>query len=207
MTKLITETKDKSMTLSNLLLQTDSQNNAVLTWEWPKDRQIRIMLLYKWERAETPDVEELIATNCPHDVITRDLASRFTTQIVGERCRFIAVLAHFNDDRTTTMLKPAFVTDWAYKKTFVTATAEYKPLSLSGFRHVTLRVTASDAAQMPLIAQALTYTICEPGKKELQYPLDTAVMSGVCGFFLKKEQSVAFALSKEYEHLLELKRG
>jgi len=183
----------------------DDNNNAVINWDWPIERTVKLMLVFGLEDETKPDINRLLKNEHPHEVITRDLAARFTVNISGERRRFLLCPAYFDENHSVTVYKPEYITEWFYKKTKVKAEAIYKPLPLSQFQKVTLRVASADVAQTPLVSQVLKYAIHEQGRVLGQYPLDTAVMAGVAHFYIKKDQAVKFILDDGYDHLLDIR--
>jgi hypothetical protein len=202
----IQETTDPSMELRNFKATMDDKNNAVLSWEWPQNRNVKLMLIFHLHDGERePELEELLTQN--HQVVTRDLTAKYSAAITGGKLKFIAVPAFFNEDKGITVCKTMYVTDWLFKKVSITATVTEKPLPLSQFKQATLRVTASDPAQVPLICQILKYAIYEQGRKTGEYPIDPAVMSGACNLFIKKEQIVKYIFDENYSHLFNLRTG
>lgn len=184
----------------------DEKNNAILTWEWPQNRLVKLMFIFEWadDGVEVPDIEILLNNGHPHEVVTRDLATRFMASITG-KCKYIAVPAYFNDERGITVCKPTYNTDWLFQKVTVTTAVEYKQLPLSHFQKATIRVNLDDSSQMPLVTQILKYAIFEQGYKIGEYPLDIMACSGVCGVYLKKEQTIKFVLDEAYSHLFNIR--
>jgi hypothetical protein len=199
---------DQSMKLRRFEWTIDNKNNAVLTWDWPQSRLVKLMFIF-WhddESLDIPEVDELVNGGDSHEVVTRDLSSQFTAAIPSGKRKYIAVPGYFNEDKGVTVCKTAYVTDWLFKKVTLTATAMCKPLPLSQFQKIVLRVSASDTSQMPLVCQILKYAVYEQGRKVGEYPLDSLSMSGACGFFIKKEQAVRFILDENYSHLFNITR-
>ena len=204
----ISETDDNSMNLRRFERTLDDRNNAILTWEWPQNHLIKLMFIFEWTDGErdAPDIETLLNENHPHEVVTRELASKFT-RAIQKKSKFIAAPAYFNDDRGITICKPVHETDWLFRKVTLTATATFKPLPLSNFHRATIRVISDDPSQMELVTQILKYAVYEQGRKIAEYPLDTLTCSGACGFHLKKEQTVKFILDENYSHLFNVSGG
>ncbi|MCL1878697.1 MAG: hypothetical protein FWF80_07555 [Defluviitaleaceae bacterium] len=181
----------------------DNKNNAVLEWDWPKNRAVKLMFIFPWEKEEIPDIEFFLGEEQTREIITRDLASHFTIPLEAEKMKFVCATGFFNEDKGISICRNPYVTDWVYRKIAITADAIYKPISLSPFHKVTLRVSASDYS--PLTCDVLRYAIYEHGQKAGEYPLDAHSMSGACGFYLKKEQRVKFILDEKFGHLFELR--
>jgi len=186
----------------------DDKNNAVLTWEWPQNRTIKLLFIFEWtdDETEVPGIETLLNENHPHEVVTRELSAKFSKNI-QKKSKFIAVPAYFNDDKGITICKPVYETDWLFKKVSLKTTVKLKPLPLSQFQLATIRVMADDSSQMQLVTQILKYAIYEQGRKVGEYPLDTLSCAGACGFYIKKEQAVKFILDENYSHLFNLTGG
>ncbi|MCL1884463.1 MAG: hypothetical protein FWF81_12040 [Defluviitaleaceae bacterium] len=196
------ENNDDDMKLNRFEWSIDGKNNAVISWDWPRNRIVKLMFIFEWESEKNPDTETLLREGYKHEVVTRDLSAKYTTSIDGKR-KFIAVPGYFNEDKGITVYKPAYVTDWLYKKISLVASATYKPLPLSQFQKATLRVTISDKTQLPLVCEVLKYAVYEQGRKIGEYPLDSLSMSGACGFYIKKEQQVKFIFDDNYSHLID----
>ncbi|MCL1844868.1 MAG: hypothetical protein FWF77_03085 [Defluviitaleaceae bacterium] len=180
----------------------DNKNNAILQWDWPKNRAVKLMFIFPWDKEEVPDVEYFLSDEQSREVITRDLASSFSVPLAADKMKFICAPGFFNDDRGISVSRAVYVTDWVFRKISLSASAAYAPLALGAFQKVTLRVVASDFS--PLTCDVLRYAIYENGQKIGEYPLDAHSMSGACGFYIKKEQRVKFILDERYGHLFEL---
>ncbi|MCL2199147.1 MAG: hypothetical protein FWB80_09515 [Defluviitaleaceae bacterium] len=201
--KLITDT-DETMKLRRFEWTIDKKNNAVLSWDWPQNRTIKLMFIFEFETEDAPQIEDLIAKSDRHEVVTRDLANSYTAPIISGKKKYIVVPAFFNEDKGITIVKPAYVTDWLFKKVALNASVSYKPIPLGNFQKATLRVTASDASQMPLVCQILKYAIYEQGRKVGEYPLDTLAMSGACSVIMEKNRIVKYILDENYSHLFNI---
>ncbi|MCL2224686.1 MAG: hypothetical protein FWB96_06940 [Defluviitaleaceae bacterium] len=201
----IAENNDPSMELRSFGATLDNKNNAVLTWEWPQNRLIKLLFIFEWadDSTEAPEIESLINENYPHEVVTRELATKFSKGI-EKKSKFIAAAGYFNEDKGITICKPVTATDWLFKKVTLTATVTRKAVPLSPFEKATIRVTADDFSQMGMATQILKYAVYEQGRKVGEYPLDTLSCAGACGFYVKKEQAVKFILDENYLHLFQL---
>ncbi|MCL1842478.1 MAG: hypothetical protein FWF79_01565 [Defluviitaleaceae bacterium] len=205
----IIETDEPAMKLRNFDWNSDAGNTATLTWDWPQNRIIKLMFVFEWKREDLdiPDIEILLRDGWPHEVVTRDLSSKFSANIAEGKKKFLICPAYFNEDKSISVLKPAHTTDWIFKKAAVTAKVMYKPFPLSQYQQVNLRVVSSDPSMNKMITEALSYAVYERGRRIAGYPVDAMIMSGACRFYIKKEQEVKFSLEDEYLHLLDLKRG
>ncbi|MCL2839713.1 MAG: hypothetical protein FWE05_02985 [Defluviitaleaceae bacterium] len=195
------ENNDPHMALRQIDWKQDN-NTAIITWEWPSNKKVKLMLVF--EIQDNPTLTQEILTHQPHEVITRDLASQFTANISDEKRRFLLCPAYFTEDKFIEAYRPVYVTDWFYKKTKVTAQVIYKPLLFSQFQKVTVRVNSSDVSQVSLISHVLKYVIYENGRVLGKYPLDTHVMAGAAHFYIKKNHVVKFILDDGYTHLLDI---
>jgi len=202
---VLIENKEPDMALGQFGWQLDSNNNALITWEWPTNRMVKLMLIFELDDGNEPKITRLVMEQHPHEVITRDLASKFTATVSGERKRFLLCPAYFDESKSITVYRPEYITDWFYKKTKITTQINYKPLPLSQFQKISFRVTSGDAAQMPLISKVLKYAIYEQGRELGRYPLDAPVMAGSAFLYIKKDQAVKFVLEDGYDHLFDIK--
>jgi hypothetical protein len=194
--------------LRNFKRDLDSKNNAILTWDWPQNRNMKLLFVFEWTDSEqdVPALETLIGDDFPHDVVTRELAAKYT-KCVSDKSKFILATAFFNEDKGITICKPVLETDWFFKKVSLTTKTERKPLPLSNYDKVTIRVISDDPSQADLVTQILRYAVFEQGQKIGEYPLDNLSCAGACGFYLKKEQSVKFILDENYHHLFNINGG
>ena len=202
---VLIKNNEPDMALGKFEWTLSDNNNVTVNWEWPVNRMVKLMLIFELDDETEPDIARLIRKEHPHEVITRDLATRFTSNIPDERRRFLLCPAYFDENQSVAVYQPEYVTDWLYKKTKVTTEAIYKPLPLSQFQKVTLRVVSSDASQVPLVCRVLKYVIHEQERELGQYPLDAAVMAGSAYFYIKKDQAVKFVLDEGYSHLLDIR--
>ena len=200
------ETTDASMKLRKFEWILDSKNDIVLSWEWPQNRLIKLMFVFAWtdENAELPEISELFTGEYSHELITRELSSKMTKSFTG-KVKFVALPAYFNDNKGITICKTSYITDWIFKKIVLSSSVASHPVPLGQFQKINLRVTASDSSQMPLVQDILKYAICENGRVIGTYPLDSISMSGACGFYIKKEQTVKFILDENYSKLFDLR--
>ncbi|MCL2216228.1 MAG: hypothetical protein FWB91_04315 [Defluviitaleaceae bacterium] len=203
---VLVENKEPDMALGQFEWRLDDNNNAIITWEWPVDRMVRLMLVFELEdESKAPKITRMMLDEHPHEVITRDLGAKFTVNISGEKRRFLLCPAYFDENSSIAVYRPEYVTDWIFKKTKITTEAIYKALPLSQFQKVTLRVVSSDATQTPLVSRVLKYVIHERGRETGRYPLDATVMAGAAHFYIKKDQAVKFVLEDGYDHLLDIR--
>jgi len=204
---VLSDNDDPTMALKQFKWRLDDYNNVALDWDWPAERNIRLILLYELsgESDNEPDVGRLLQEGHHHEVMIRDLATSFSSNITEGRRRYLLCPGYFDDKQIVVVHKLSSKTDWLYKKTIVTTEVVEKPLSLSQFKHISLRVAVSDNAQMSLVSRALKYVIYEDGRALGEYPLDVPVMSGVAGFYVKKSQVIRFSLDENFAHLLILR--
>ncbi|MCL1863811.1 MAG: hypothetical protein FWF78_09625 [Defluviitaleaceae bacterium] len=195
---------DDTMKLRRFEWTIDNKNNAILSWDWPKNRDLKLMLVFEYETEDAPEIEELLAkSDRKHDVVTRDLANSYTKPITSGKKKHIIIPAFFNEDKGITIVKPAYVTEWLFKKVTINASVSYTPITLGQYHKATLRVTVSDESQIP-VSQVLKYAIYEQGRKIGEYELDYMVMSGTCSIILEKDRIVKYILDKNYSHLFNL---
>ena len=197
--------EDPAMELRQFDWELDDKNNAVISLEWPVERSVKLMLIFQCDDStENLGIGDLIKKEHPHEVVVRDLASRFTANIPEGRRKFLVCPAYFDDNKSVLIYEPVYVTDWLYKKTLVNTRIIAKALPLSQFQRISFRVTASDMTQMPLLTQVMKYTIHDRGKLVGQYPLDANIMSEGGHFYIKKDQAVRLQLDEDYSHLFEI---
>lgn len=192
---------DDSMRLGKLERVTDDRNNAVLTWEWPQSRLVKLLFIFEWTEEDTPDVETLF--NHQYAVVSRELGARFTKTIHG-RSKFIVVPGFFDEQKQINICKLPVETDWLFKKVNINAAATVKPIPLGHFQHVTLRVNCDDASQMERVTDIVKYAIYEQSHKVGEYPIDAQICLGACGVYIKKTQTIRFILDENYAHLYKL---
>ena len=189
---------DPSMHLRQFHLQV-ANNNATLHWEWPIDRSIRMALVFECHE-ETPSLETLINEGRSHEVVMRDLASHFTTEVSEGRSKFLVYPAYFDDNKNIAVCDAPCVTDWVYEKIDVSAQVLYSPVHLSQYQKATIKITPSDVKP-----DAFTYKIKEQGRTIATYPLDTAIIASGGHVYIKKTQTIEFILHMDYAHLIDMK--
>ena len=200
------ENEDISMALSQFNWHLDSKNNAVLIWNWPVNRIVKLMLVFEWKHdtEDIPDIETLLNENYPHVIIARDLTNEHRAFIPSGRRKFL-ICPGFFDDKSAAIYKPVYVTEWIYKRGVVTAYADYKTMPFSQFQKVSLKVSVSDEGLMPMLDNALSYSVYENKQLIGEYPLDEHVIGGGYHFYITKSQHVSFTLSESANHVLALK--
>lgn len=202
---VLAENNDEAMAFKQFEWHVDDKNNAVISWDWPTERTVKLALVFEQsDDGNFPDISELLQDGHSHEIVVRDLASRISVSITEGKKKFLVCPGYFDDSRNVIVYKPVYETDWLYKKATINAQVFYKSLPLSNFHKVNMRITSTDMTLMPSISNVLTYIISERGRKLGQYPLDPGVMSGNGHFYIKKDQTVSFKLDEGYAHLLEL---
>ncbi|MCL2399671.1 MAG: hypothetical protein FWC91_08030 [Defluviitaleaceae bacterium] len=180
------------------------QDQAVLEWQWPPDKKVKLMLIFPLEDTEcsgVPDIAQLLEWNeCT--VVSRNLSSGFRGSIQGRCQRFLICPAYFNESNKVVVYKPAYTTDLIYKKSRVSARAFYKPLPLSRYTKVTLDIELPEGIQSP--CKALQYGIYENNRLIGVYPLDKNVIAGKYTIYIRKKQQVKFMVEEAYAHQFEI---
>jgi len=202
---ILTENKAPDMFVGRFRWHLDDNNNAIVEWEWPANRMVRLMLVFEIKDDNEPDIAQLIEDKAHHDVITRELASRFTKRIPQEQRRFMICPAYFEENHSVVVYQPTYVTDWLYKKTKIMVKTLYEPLPFGQYQKVTFQITTHDATQLPLISEVMQYVIHDNENELGHYPIDKAVMAGAAHFYIKKDHSVKCVLDDEYAHLLDIR--
>ena len=193
---IIQKNVDPSMKLRDFSLEVEN-NNVTLHWEWPADRSIRMALVFEC-REETPDLETLINQGYDHHVVMRDLASQFTAAVPAGRSKFFIYPAYFDDNKNIAVCDAPFVTDWVYEKSAVSAQVFYHSLPLSQYHKAVIKIDGD------INPKALTYQIMEYDEPIADYPIDQVLMDAEGHVFIKKTQTIAFALHPDYAHLIDL---
>jgi len=199
---IVTSHTDENMAITQLKWVVDDKNNAKLSWNWPFDSNVKLLVVFEFDEKyeKIPDIETLLKIEHPHEAVVRDLGADFSKPISEGRRKFVLYPGYFENNQVA-LYKPAYETDWMFKKTVVNTAIFYKPLAFGGFKQVSMRVSSSDS---DILTKALSYTICKNGQVLGKYPLDNMVMSGKCHFFIPKDQTVNFSIDENYKHLIEL---
>ena len=204
---------DKKYTISSYASETMNlralnwkvdRNEVTLSWEWPIDREIRLVLIFKCSESD-PSIENLMQSNHPHEIVVRDLASTFTAIIPEERCKFLVCPANFNENRTIAICPNAITTDWVYKKAIVTTNVNYKTITLGQYQKTTLEISMNDTDQIQLLTKVLTYSVCEHDHIIASYPVDIGLITNGGHLYIKKNQTIKFTLQQDYMHLFDLR--
>ena len=204
----LVENADPSMNIQNFRGEIDKKNNAAITWDWPTNRTVKLMLVYEWsdEKEDIPTIEQLLAIKHPLKIVTRDLPGPFTTGILSGRRKFLICPGYFDESKpaTVSVYKPSYTTGWLYKRTAITAKVFYKAVPLGQYQRVSFKITVPDENLIPVLCDALTYSICESKGILHEYPIDASCMDGTSQLYIRKDQSIIFNLDKNYNHMLEL---
>lgn len=195
---------EPSMKMRRFTWRLDEKNNAVLQWEWPTDRTVKLMLVFEYGDEE-PDIASFLRENREHAVVARDLADRYQSALIGSRRRYLVCPAYFNEQNAVVLCQPALSTDWLYRKIRVTGRITYKPLRISRYKQVTLSLRLSEGDGLgELAGHALRYGVYEGIRLIGLYPLDNDVAAGRRVFYIKKNQIVKFIIEEGFAHLLDL---
>ena len=181
-----------------------NDDTITLSWDWAIEREVRFALVFRHDAEPICDIETLINENHPHEVVVRDLASRYMATITEGRSKFTICSARFDDNKTISICPPAIVTDWIYKKADVHTHVSYKPLQFSRYQKVDINVKINDTDQAELLTKVLSYEICEHGHTAQVYPLDMTLINDGGHLYITKSQSVRFTLDQNYAHLFEM---
>jgi hypothetical protein len=191
---VIIDLPDETHEVVNFRWESDTRNNLHLSWQWPHNPDVKLMLIFTCTDEEIPDVAQLIASEHPYELVTRGLKNTYTAEVRG-KCRIVAVPGFFGESRKIMLYRPTLTTDWIFEKQHIRAEIIEKPLKMGKYKQVSLRITPLSEE----LSQVLTYKI-----DTNEYPLDAATMSGRAFFYIEKEQTVRFVIDPAHAHLYEI---
>ncbi|MCL2187385.1 MAG: hypothetical protein FWC16_01110 [Defluviitaleaceae bacterium] len=183
--------------------QTGIDNNAIITWQWPKNPDVKYMLAAVTEEDPEDPLEWLMQDPAAHTVVTRNLAAHYELPIGETPKRFIFAPAYLHK-KDVAIYGPALVTDLLYAKVHATVRITNRPILLSPYKRVgfTLRFSQPHGAEIG--QHALRYALYEFSRLIGTYALDATLMAG--GYMhIKKTQHIRFMIDEKYEHLIALK--
>lgn len=195
-------------TVKNFRWQTDTENNARITWQWPDNTDVKYMLAAAiTEGPATANITAdplkwLMQNPQAHTVITRNLAAHYEIAIGDAPRRFIFAPAYLMK-KDIAVYGPALITDLLYAKTHATVRIKNTQLPFSPYKKVTFTLTYSDTHGTAIGKDALHYTLHEFNRYIGTYPLDETLCAG--GYLhIKKTQHIRFEIIPEYAHLIAL---
>jgi hypothetical protein len=201
-TYTLTTHTEPEMAVTRFKWLTDIHNNALISWSWPKNPDVKYMLA-----AVTTDNPEdpllyLMKDPTSRTVITRNLASHYTVPISGKPRQYIFAPAYLKG-KDIAVYGPALVTDLLYSKTYVTARITNRPIPLSPLKRVSFTLKYTDDHGSVIGKNALRYALYEYRRHIGTYPLDDETLSG--GYlYIKKTQHIRFIIENDYAHLIAL---
>ena len=194
---------EPDMAVTRFKWQTDLSNNALITWQWPKNPDVKYMLAAVTDESPANPLDWLMEDPASHTVVTRNLAAHYELPIGDKPKRFIFAPAYLQD-KGVVVYGPALSTDLLYAKVHVSVRITNRPLILSPYKRVGFSLTFSQAHGVEIGQQALRYALYEYSRLIGIYPLDATLISG--GYIhIKKTQHIRFIVDEAYEHLLALK--
>jgi len=194
--------KEAEMEVTNFRWDTDFENNALLKWEWPTNKQVKYMLVAATEENPADPLKWLMKEPATHTVVTRNLAKTYEAPIGDSTRRFILAPAYLKD-KGIAVYGPALVTDLLYAKIHLEAQITQRVIPFSPYKRVQFSLDYSQAKDMELGKAALRYRLHEQGKIIGTYPMDESIQtSGI--MHIKKTQQIQFFIADNYAHLLTL---
>ena len=191
------ENSSRDMALRNFEV-TVQDDDVSLTWDWPIDRHVRLILVFKY-LDDNPDIKTLV--NSSHEVVVRDLASHFTNKITEERCKYLLAPAYFDENRNIIVCDNTVTTNWIYKKQGIFPKVVYTSIPLGSYKKVVL---SGDYTQVP--EDAIFYTIVskDTNQRSYPYPLDHHLMQTGGHVYLQKNQYIEFHVDEHYMDTIEI---
>lgn len=191
------------MQVTHFKWQTDMNNNALITWQWPKNPDVKYMLAAVTEENPEDPLAWLMQDPASHTVVTRNLASHYELAIGDTPKRFIFAPAYLHD-KGVAVYGPALSTTKMYAKVHATVRITNRPLIFSPFKRVGFSLKFSHAHGVEIGPMALRYALYEYSRLIGIYPLDATLIAG--GYIhIKKTHHIRFMVDAEYEHLITLK--
>jgi hypothetical protein len=198
---------EPDMAVTRFQWRTDNDNNALITWTWPKNPDVKYMLAAIYDETVPGEVTAdpltyLMQNPASHTVITRNLASHYTVPISGEPKRYIFAPAYLAGNEIT-VYGPALVTDLLYAKTYAQVRITNRPIPFGPYKRVSFSLKFADGHGAVIGKDALQYALYEYSRPIGTYPLDTETLAG--GYmYIKKTQHIRFTIKDEYAHLIAL---
>jgi hypothetical protein len=199
--RLATHT-EPDMAVTRFKWQTDLENNAIISWKWPENEDVKYLLA--GATTETPDdpIKWLMQDPARHSVIPRNLSSRYEAPIGDEPKRFILAPAYLKG-KEIAVYGPAHVTDLLYAKTHAEVQIHNQAIPFSPFKRVCFSLHFADEHGTGMGKNAIRYALYEYNRLIGVYPLDAEIITQ--GFlYVKKIQDIRFMIEPEYAHLIAL---
>jgi len=194
------------MAVTRFKWRTDLENNALISWAWPKNTDVKYMLAasVSGKDAENPgDPMEYIMRNpASHTVITRNLAAHYTVPIGTEPKRYFFAPAYLQG-KEITVYGPALATDLLYAKIHARLRITGRPIPFSPYKRISFTLSYDGGHGLTIGKDALYYSLYEYSRLIGTYPLDGGIAAG--GYMhIKKTQHIRFFIKDEYAHLIAL---
>lgn len=188
--------------ITNFAWYTDTDNNARITWTWPRNDNVKYMLAASTTDNPPDPLKWLMQDPAQHTVVTRNLAAHYEIPIGSVPRRFIFAPAYLHG-KDIAVYGPALCTDLLYAKIHAAVRITNTPLPFSPFKRVKFALSYSDANGANLAAKALRYTLHEFNRLVGMFPLDDSLHAG--GYLhIRKTHTLRFTVEPEYAHLIAL---
>jgi len=193
---------DADMAVTQFRWQTDLENNALINWTWPKNRDVKYMLAATTTEDPADPLAWLMLDPAAHTVITRNLAAHYEVPIGDCPKRYIFAPAYL-DGKGIAVYGPAFATDLLYAKVHAEVRITNRALPLGEYKKVSFALTFTEEHGKAISRNALRYNLYEYTRLIGSYPLDETLLAG--GFmYIKKTQYIRFIVEEGFSHLIAL---
>jgi hypothetical protein len=193
---------EPNMAVTRFKWQTDIENNALMSWVWPKSPDVKYMLAATTTEDPEDPLAWLMQEPHRHSVVTRNLSAHYEVPIGDSPKRYIFAPAYLQG-KGIAVYGPAFVTDLLYAKVHAEVRITNRPLPLSPYKRVGFSLSFSEEHGKAIAGKALRYALYEYTRLVGSYPLDETLMAG--GYmYIKKTQHIRFIIEDKYEHLIAL---
>jgi hypothetical protein len=199
--KLVTHT-EADMAVTRFTWQTDLENNAIISWAWPKNEDVKYLLAASTTESPEDPLQWLLHDPTRHSVIPRNLSAHYEVPIGNEPKRFIFAPAYLKG-KEVAVYGPVCMTDLLYARTQVEVKIKNQALPFSLFKRIYFTLHYADDHGMGIGKNALRYALYEYNRLIGEYPLDTEIITN--GYlYVKKTQHIQFMIEPTYAHLIAL---
>ncbi|MCL2203363.1 MAG: hypothetical protein FWB88_05445 [Defluviitaleaceae bacterium] len=194
---------EPEMAVTHFKWQIDIENNALMSWKWPANPDVKYMLAAATTQHPDDPLAWLMEDPNSHAVVTRTLTAHYEVPIGDAPKRYIFAPAYLKG-KEIAVYGPALVTDLLYAKVHAEVRITNSNIPFSSFKRVdfSLHFSGENAGSV-LGKNALRYAVYEMQRLVGVYALDDEILTG--GYiYIRKTQHIRFIIQEAFAQFIAL---
>jgi len=185
--------------ITRLNWEADPNNNVLVKWDWPRNSQLTIALVFALDEEDTAAPLNELLKKCMPTLITKGLDKHYFKPIEGRQKIYKIYPAKLGEDTDIVVLnqQQGNMTDVLFYKINVYYKIDYKPIMMSKYQKVSINLEADNPISWQ---EALAYAKYCNNLSVCMYPLDESASENF--FYIKKEEHIKMVVLDAFKNVL-----